>query len=115
MNQSLLAISFFAITPILAKEPAIAQETLILDLDAARGISLDSEQRVIAWKNQASAAPQLEFLVQDKGRSIPSSGCPSLRKHATPNQKPSVVFLQQELVCSDEDFFDDLSTGKGSY
>jgi hypothetical protein len=98
---------------LMAGEPAIQQEGMLLDLDAAKGLTLDAEQRVTEWKNQAVAAPQLRFTKQDQGRKISSSGCPTFRPQATANQKPSVVFRQQELVCAEEDMFDDLVTGQG--
>lgn len=53
------------------------------------------------------------FVKQDEGRAEAGSGRPTFRKKATADGKPSVVFLQQELVCMDEDAFDGLTTGKG--
>lgn len=53
------------------------------------------------------------FVKRDEGRTEPGSGRPTLRKNATANSKPSLVFLQQELICMDEDAFDGLTTGKG--
>jgi hypothetical protein len=108
-----LLVSACCCGQIFACQPAIQQEGLLLDLDAAKGITLDAEKRVVDWKNQAVAAPHLHFTKQDQGRKIAASGCPSLRAQATANQQPSVVFRQQELVCADEDVFDELVTGKG--
>jgi hypothetical protein len=54
----------------MAGEAAIPQEGLLLDLDAAKGITLDAEKRVIDWKNQAAAAPHLHFARQDGGRKV---------------------------------------------
>jgi hypothetical protein len=87
-------------------------EGLILDLDAAKGIKLEDGDRVFEWHNQAPTKPNLVFVKQDGGRKEAGSGRPTLRKNAS-GGKPSVVFLQQELVCADEDVFDSLTTGNG--
>ncbi len=113
MRHFLLLTSACCFGRIVASEAALPQEGLLLDLDAAKGITLDAEKRVTDWKNQAGTAPHLNFVKQDRGRKIAASGCPSLRAQATPNHQPSVVFRQQELVCADEDVFDELVTGKG--
>lgn len=87
---------------------------LILDLDAAKGVVLEDGDRVASWENQAPAHPGMVFVKRDEGRKEAGSGRPTLRKNATGKDgKPSVVFLQQELVCMDEDAFDALTTGKG--
>lgn len=89
-------------------------KNLILDLDAAKGIELADGDRVLAWRNQAPIENKLVFEPQDKGRKEAGSGRPTLRKSASGiHGLPSVVFLQQELVCKDEDFFDGLTQGKG--
>ena len=97
-----------------AEEISLPAKNLILDLDAAKGIELADGDRVIAWRNQAPIKTELIFVPQDEGRKEAGSGRPTVRK-AAPEIKglPSVVFLQQELVCKDEDFFDGLTTGKG--
>jgi hypothetical protein len=97
---------------------ATAQELpttgLILDLDAAKGVTLQDENKVTAWQNQVTTSPAKEFVQQDKGRKEPGSGRPTLRKNiATLNNHPALVFRRQELVCADEDTFDSLTTGKG--
>ena len=94
------------------EKPVLPMDGLILDLDAAKGIELEDGDRVVAWHNQAPTQPDLVFVNQDEGRKEAGSGRPTLRKNAT-GGKPSVVFLQQELVCADEDVFDSLTTGKG--
>lgn len=94
------------------EKPALPMDGLILDLDAAKGIELEDGDRVVAWHSQAPTQPDLVFVKQDEGRKEAGSGRPTLRKNAT-GGKPSVVFLQQELVCADEDVFDSLTTGKG--
>lgn len=108
----LLFLLILTTTFSIAKE--LPQNGLLLDLDAAIGLSLGNNENIDAWENQvASAKPRL-FIKRDAGRKEPNSGCPTLRK-AVPElgDKPSVVFRQQELVCMDEDTFDPLTTGQG--
>jgi hypothetical protein len=92
----------------------LPRESLILDLDAAKGVTLEEVHQVAAWRNQVPTFPAKDFVKRDEGRKQAGSGRPTLRKDvAALNGKPSLVFLQQELVCLDEDAFDHLSTGKG--
>jgi hypothetical protein len=87
---------------------------LILDLDAAKGVTLAEGNKVVSWQNQVTEHPAKEFTHQDKGRKEPGSGRPTFRSNINAlNNHPSLVFLQQELVCADEDAFDSLTTGKG--
>ena len=87
---------------------------LVLDLDAAKGLTLEDGDKVAAWRNQVAASPAKDFVKRDEGRKEPGSGRPMLRKEVPELKgKPALVFLQQELVCLDEDSFDSLSTGKG--
>ena len=97
---------------------ATAQELptagLVLDLDAARGITLEEDNRVSVWRNQIEASQAKDFVKRDEGRKEAGSGRPTLRKSiAAINSQPALVFRQQELVCLDEDVFDSLSSGKG--
>ncbi len=110
-----------ALAPLLGFTPAVVAEpislptkNLILDLDAAKGVEVADGDRVVAWNNQAPIETKLVFVPQDQGRKEAGSGRPTVRKSA-PEIKglPAIVFLQQELVCKDEDFFDGLTTGKG--
>lgn len=92
----------------------LPRQGLLLDLDAARGVQVDADQRVTEWRNQAPGQSARLFLPQDQGRKQAGEGRPTLRA-AVPALKgsPALVFRQQELVCADEDTFDGLSTGKG--
>ncbi len=108
----LYQIAFAAIAAAEEKQ-AIPAIGLVLDLDASRGVVLEDGDRVASWKNQALAHPDMVFVKRDEGRAEAGSGRPTLRKNATPDGKPSIVFLQQELVAMDVDAFDGLSTGKG--
>jgi len=92
------------------EKPAIPAKGLVLDLDATKGVALEDGDRVASWKNQAPAHPDMFFVKRDECRKNAGSGRPSLGK---PGGRPALVFLQQELVCMDEDAFDGLTTGKG--
>lgn len=93
---------------------ALPEKGLLLDLDAAKGLTLEDGDKVSAWENQAPAAKAKLFVKQDEGRKEKGSGRPTLRP-AIPelNGKPALVFRRQELVCMDEDTFDRLTTGQG--
>jgi len=93
---------------------ALPPAGLVLDLDAARGLDLDEQGKVLSWQNQIEGVRVKQFVHRDQGRSQAKSGCPSIRA-AVPalKGKPSVCFRQQELICWDEDFFDSLTTGQG--
>jgi len=89
-------------------------EGLILDLDAAKGLSLEDGDKVAAWRNQVAASSARDFVKRDEGRKESGSGRPVWRKEVPELKgKPSLVFFQQELVCFDDDSFDGLTTGKG--
>jgi len=115
MNLRLLILSvgFVFGTLFLNAEEGIVTKNLILDLDAARGVTLaDSTNRVVRWENQVADSPAKAFVLQDKGRKVVGSGRPTLKTNAT-NDQPALVFRQQELVNHNEDAFDHLTTGSG--
>lgn len=86
---------------------------LLLDLDATRGVAVEDGNRVAKWVSEVPGH-RFEFIKRDEGRKEPGSGRPTLRETvAEIGGKPALVFLQQELVCPDEDTFDALVTGKG--
>lgn len=86
---------------------------LMLDLDAAKGISLENGTRVAKWVSEVRGQ-RYEFLQRDEGRNAPGAGRPTLRENVVElGGAPALVFLQQELVCPAEDAFDSLTTGKG--
>ena len=107
-------LAAFLLPALLSAAAELPGKGLILDLDAAKGVTLEDGDKVTAWRNQVAASPAKEFVKRDEGRKEPGSGRPALRK-AVPELKgkPALVFRQQELVCLDEDAFDCLSTGKG--
>ena len=88
---------------------------LILDLDANRGLTVEEGDRVAKWENQISQFPAKDFVKRDQGRKEAGSGRPTLKKNLPElNGHQSLVFLQQELTCLNEDAFDSLSQGAGS-
>ena len=88
---------------------------LILDLDANAGLTLEDGDRVAQWENQVADAPAKVFIKRDEGRKKPGSGRPTLRKNVEElNGHNALQFLQQELVCMDEDAFDYLTQGGGA-
>ena len=92
----------------------IPQSGLLLDLDADKGVETDASTRVTKWLNQAPGEKAREFVPQPKGRKDPTSGMPVLRKSvAELGGRNSITFLQQELLCLEDDTFDVLTTGKG--
>lgn len=106
----LLCLLFVQATSSGAELPAPG---LLLDLDASRGVAVEDGNRVAKWVSEVPGH-RFEFIKRDEGRKEPGSGRPTLRE-AVPEigGTPALVFLQQELVCPDEDAFDALVTGKG--
>ncbi len=91
-----------------------AERGLILDLDADRGVEVEDGDRVVKWTSQVSAFPPREFVKRDKGRKVPGSGRPTLKKSVPAvGGHNTVVFRRQELINHDEDAFDSLITGGG--
>ena len=99
--------------PLLAA-PDLPPDALVLDLDAACGLTLEDGNRVSSWSNQAPEKAEQSFVKRDEGRDEAGSGRPTLRKAVDQlGGKPALVFRQQELVCMDEETFDSLTTGSG--
>lgn len=93
---------------------ALPEAGLVLDLDAAKGVTVVEGGKVEKWINQAPAAVAKEFVKRDEGRKEAGSGRPLLLESVPElGGKPALDFRQQELVCLDEDSFDGLSKGKG--
>lgn len=114
MRIWLLSLPLVLAAAFAAEEPALPQQSLVIDLDAAKGLTLEDVNKVAGWKNQAPGAEAKDFVKRDEGRKQAGSGRPSLRKDVKVlGGKPALDFRQQELVCMDEDAFDGLSTGKG--
>lgn len=82
---------------------------LMVDLDAAKGVALDTQGRVTSWTNQAGPAELRDFVGQPKGRAEATSGLPT----PVPGFPAALSFRQQELVCHDESGLDGLIRGDG--
>lgn len=107
------AITLLLLVPLYAGENLLPTTGLLLDLDAAKGLELEAGKRVIKWTSEVGGR-RFEFVKQDGGRSEPGSGRPTLlEKVPALAGKPTLEFLQQELVCANEDAFDTLTTGAG--
>jgi hypothetical protein len=87
---------------------------LLLDLDAEKGVTVEEGDRVVSWENQAPGPGARLFVKRDEGRKEPGSGRPQWRRNIPDiGGRSALVFRQQELVCMDEDTFDNLTRGKG--
>lgn len=92
----------------------INKKGLILDLDAAAGVKISTENKVISWDNQVANFPAKTFAPNPIGRKQPEKGIPTyLPKEKSTGNSPTIHFDRQELINSDEDAFDGLIQGKG--
>ena len=92
----------------------VIEEGLVLDLDADKGVTAEDGDRVVTWTNQVASSVARDFVKQDRGRDVPGSGRPTLKKAvATLGGHNTLVFRRQELVNHEEDAFDHLITGPG--
>jgi hypothetical protein len=114
MKTRLLAIPLLVASAIAAEEPVLPEQGLAIDLDAAKGLTLEDGDKVAAWQSQTPGAQAKNFVKRDEGRKEAGSGRPTLKRDVKAlGGKPALDFRQQELVCMDEDTFDGLSTGRG--
>jgi len=89
---------------------------LILDLDASKGVDVDENGLVNRWTNQVTDFPAQHFKPNDYGIRLkaPGSGRPKrLPSEPGLGGKPSIEFLEDELINDKEDAFDHLLTGSG--
>ena len=82
---------------------------LMVDLDASKGVTVDTQGRVTTWQSQAGPIAARDFVGQPKGRAEAASGLPTPVK----GSPAALSFRQQELVCHDEAAFDGLIHGDG--
>lgn len=102
------------VAPWMDEQLSLPPDGLILDLDAERGLTVESGDRVSLWQNQVANFPAKDFVKRDEGRKEAGSGRPTLRQAIKElNGHSAVVFRGQELVCMNEDAFDDLTRGGG--
>ena len=110
--KSLLLFLSAAVIGVAAELPSAG---LMLDLDAAKGLTMENGDRVAAWRSEIQGEAPMDFIKRDQGREVPGSGRPQWREAvAELNGKPALVFRQQELCCLDEDHFDALTQGSGN-
>lgn len=116
LNHMHISTTIFTIavlsSSICCATPNLPQQGLLLDLNAAKGVTLTDNGTVSKWENQAPTNKAKNFVPQDKGRTVAGSGQPEFNA-GSPHSYPSLIFRQQELVNSDEDTFDGLTTGFG--
>jgi len=94
------------------KKNGIIRENLILDLDADRGVKV-VDGRVAAWRNQAESKAR-DFVATRGADHKKGTGHPVLKEGISAiGGHNAVVFKRQELINSDEDAFDRLTTGSG--
>ena len=87
---------------------------LVLDLNADKGLTLEDGDKVINWKNQVTGFAAQDFAKFDRGRKVPGSGRPTLKKNvAGLGGHNSLIFREDELINDHEDAFDHLTTGSG--
>ena len=99
---------------ILAAQPAelAVTEGLVLDLDADRGVKV-VDGHVASWKNQSDSKAK-EFVATRDASHKKGTGHPVLKERISAiGGHNAVAFKQQELINSDEDAFDHLTTGRG--
>ena len=97
-----------------AEDPVTLPTGLVLDLDADHEVTVADGEHVTLWKNRVEKFAARDFVPRDEGRKEAGSGRPTLRKEVKEIRgHNSLVFLQQELVCMDEDAFDSLTRGRG--
>jgi len=93
---------------------ALIRKGLILDLNADKGVEVEDGDRVVKWTNQVKSFAAKDFIKQDKGRKVPGSGRPTLKKNVEAIRgHNTLVFKRQELINFNEDAFDHLITGNG--
>ena len=114
MSHTLIAtLALLSIGNSLADD-GIEQKGLLLDLNAAKGVTVEHGDKVVSWANQAPGKTARLFVKQDEGRKEKGSGRPTLKKDVKKlNGHATLVFRQQELVNMEEDAFDHLTRGKG--
>ena len=106
-------IPLLLLAPLHGGGNVLPTRSLLVDLDASKGLEMEAGNHVARWTSEVGGK-RFEFVKQDAGRSEPGSGRPTLlAKVPALGGKPALVFLQQELVCADEDAFDTLTTGAG--
>ena len=97
------------------------QSDLVLDLDADKGLTIEDDRMVTAWKNQARNPKAVDFRSTEEGRTKtiitqkePGTGRPTLRRRASDiNGHNSLIFRSDELINENDKAFHGMMTGAG--
>ncbi|WP_256004320.1 LamG domain-containing protein [Pedobacter deserti] len=112
--MKITVLSVLCLAAVSAGAQQMSKKSLILDLNADKGVFANEQNLVHKWQNQVKTFPARDFEKRDEGRKVPGSGCPKLlAKVPELNGHNSIAFKQQELVNMDEDAFDHLIQGTG--
>lgn len=122
VNVSFILLGLLmSVTCISCTDQLPTQEGLVLDLNADLGVSLDQDNMVIAWRNQAPNPKALDFKITEDGRTEIlvkqtelGTGRPALKTgNEEINNHSSLVFISDELINDNDRAFDGMMTGNG--
>jgi hypothetical protein len=109
---SILLLVMLVGTAEAAAQIDLVRKSLILDLDADRGVKI-VDGRVACWRNQANSKAKEFVATRDAGHKK-GTGHPTLKEKVSAiGGHSAVVFKRHELINSEEDAFDHLTTGNG--
>ena len=114
-KQIVLSILLLATLPGAARvapQTNLVRKGLVLDLNADRGVRV-VDGRVASWRNQADSKAK-EFVATRDTSHKKGTGHPVEKESISAiGGHSAVVFRRQELINSEEDTFDHLTTGSG--
>lgn len=96
-------------------------KSLVLDLNADKGLAIEDSDKVTTWKNQAPDPKAVDFKSTEEGRTKTiisqtetGTGRPTLRKEASDiNGHNSLIFELDELINDNDEAFHGMMTGAG--
>ncbi|MHC4351081.1 MAG: LamG-like jellyroll fold domain-containing protein [Planctomycetota bacterium] len=95
-----------------AAQTGLIRKSLVLDLNADLGVKV-VDGHVSSWRNQAESRAR-EFVATRDASHDKGTGHPVLKEKVSAiGGHGAVVFKRQELINSEEDAFDHLTTGNG--
>lgn len=94
---------------------------LVLDLNADLGVTVEDQEMVTTWRNQAPQAKAVDFNHTEEGRTKTvisqkelGTGRPILKKNADEiNGHHSLIFEENELINENDEAFHGMMTGGG--
>ena len=96
------------------KKNNLITKGLLLDLNADKDVSVETDSLVISWESQLPNAASLEFKYTDEGRDSIGSGRPILNRNAEDLiGHSSIIFKEDELINDNDSAFHGLITGMG--